>query len=375
MSKHDYEWEHLNALVGNEFAKSCLKSLLIKECVGNLLLFSGPDGVGKSLFAHEFARLLMLQDHQKHQDESTTKNHPDIHVYKPEGKAGMHSIATMRQFSKEVYRPPYKGNWKVFIIHDVDRMFPVSANALLKTFEEPLSQSLIILLTSNMELILPTIVSRCRRVRFQPVSTKEMEIFLASRYRLSHEQINRVAIQSRGSISRAVRFLERGETEGNRQLFSFLSKGKITSYAELQQEIKKFDERVEKIGEEEEKELREQLSCDFENLTVTQRESIEKELEGARSLRILFEAEDLFTTILTWYRDLHLLLAKGNDKYLIHGAYQERLLAFVKETPDLLPLEKVEKVLVDARISLQRSTKFSICLESLFLSLGILKTS
>ena len=133
-------------IVGNDQIKEYLKRMVEQRAVANSLLFAGPEGIGKSLFAHALAKMLLGSD-----------SHPDLHVYRPEGKIGMHSIDSMRQFSEDVYLAPFQGQWKVFIIHDAERMLTYSANALLKTFEEPAKDALIILLSSAPAALLPTI--------------------------------------------------------------------------------------------------------------------------------------------------------------------------------------------------------------------------
>jgi DNA polymerase III delta prime subunit len=110
--------------------------------------------------------------------------HPDVHIYLPEGKSGMHSIDNMRQFIDEMPLPPFVAPVKVFIIDEAERMLPTSSNALLKTCEEPPPDTCIILLSSEPEALLPTILSRCRKVIFtttRPLSEQQALIDLLSR--------------------------------------------------------------------------------------------------------------------------------------------------------------------------------------------------
>jgi DNA polymerase III subunit delta' len=159
---------YFSHIIGNEHIKHYLINMVDRNAVANSLLFAGPDGIGKSLFAEAFAKLLLCSNDPEgiHCHKIESGSHPDVRIYHPEGKIGMHSIDSMRQFSEEVYLSPYEGLWKVFIIHDADRMLSYSANALLKTFEEPAPRSLIILLSSNPKALLPTVLSRCRTLRF-----------------------------------------------------------------------------------------------------------------------------------------------------------------------------------------------------------------
>jgi len=134
------------SLAGNEFAKTALLRMHALQRVPNTLLFFGPDGVGKGLFARAFASLLL---NAVESSKLSHGNHPDLHIYQPEGKSGMHSIEAMRQLIDEVVLPPFEAPAKVFILHDAERMLPSSSNALLKTFEEPSDGTYIILLTSD----------------------------------------------------------------------------------------------------------------------------------------------------------------------------------------------------------------------------------
>jgi DNA polymerase III delta prime subunit len=94
----------------------------------------------------------------------SVNNHPDVHLYRPEGRVHHHPIESMRQLIDEVIMPPFQACAKVFIIEEADRMLPVSSNALLKTLEEPPAQTYFFLLCQSVEALLPTIVSRCQKL-------------------------------------------------------------------------------------------------------------------------------------------------------------------------------------------------------------------
>src|SRR5579871_2402997 len=153
-------------LIGNELAKTALQYMAEQKSVPNTLLFYGPDGVGKSLFAIALAELLMGKEHAH---KLAAHTHPDLHIYLPEGKSAIHTMENMRKLIDEVALPPFEAPVKVFILHDAHQMLPYSSNALLKTFEEPSLHSYFILLTSALDAMLPTIVSRCRKVPFFPI--------------------------------------------------------------------------------------------------------------------------------------------------------------------------------------------------------------
>lgn len=154
----------IDELPGNAVVKKHLLKLL--EKTPHALLFEGPKGGQKGEFADAFARTLL---------KTEKKDPPDLRHLYPEGKAHHHPMDNIKQIIKEVALPPFEAKRKVFIIHDADRMLPSSANALLKTLEEPTGDAVIILVSSYPERLLPTVTSRCFRVPFSPFSQKEKE--------------------------------------------------------------------------------------------------------------------------------------------------------------------------------------------------------
>lgn len=361
-------------IIGNQKIKDYLTTIVHRKMVGNSLLFAGPDGVGKSLFATAFAQMLMCQHDPtgSHKSKIASGNHPDIHVYRPEGKIGMHSIDSMRQFSQEVYLSPFESPWKIFIIYEADRMLPYSANALLKTFEEPAKDAIIILLSSSPSALLPTVLSRCRKLHFQPLTDEEVSSFIAQRFDKTEEEARSISHMAQGSIGQAVRLLHEGENPTRVQLLTLLSQGGGGRYKALTKIAEEIAGRVEDEKKEVETDLRKTLLKDFgEDLSASQKQSIEKEVDGAVALYGLQKAYALLDIVLSWYRDLHLLKLQGNTAYLYHHDFAHTAQEAAKKGY-LIHLEGVQKIIADARLSLERSTSLSICLENLFLKLNLL---
>jgi hypothetical protein len=181
-------------LIGNHKAKEILRRLLSHQALPSVLLFHGPDGIGKGHFAMEVARALVAND---------KKEHPDIHLVLPDPKSGQHPVAAIRALLEEAGMPPFEAPAKIFIIHDADKMLPVSSNTLLKTLEEPPPRTYFILLTSQFESILPTIISRCCKIAFFPIPEEELALFLAEKHLTSDGK--KVALLAEGSVSEAIR--------------------------------------------------------------------------------------------------------------------------------------------------------------------------
>jgi DNA polymerase-3 subunit delta' len=280
---------------GNDEVKKYLARIVETKNIPHSLLFTGEKLEEIAQFAQAFA--------------SGIAGPADIHEYRPEGKVGMHSIETMRRFSEEVYLEPFNSQRKVFIIHDADRMQSTSANALLKTFEEPAKTSIIILTTKRATTLLPTILSRCTTVRFQGTQAPAFSA----------------------------------------EILNVLSVGSFKTY----QELKDAASSIGKTFEE---------GYEARKTEMLTNNGDEKEVDGMIAMQSSLESEEIFNTILSWYRDRQLLELGGDQTYLLNPSHENEI-----RMTKLIPLEKVQKVLADAKLSLERFTSLTMVLERLFL--------
>lgn len=362
---------HFSQLIGNSLAKSYLQLMLEKKTIAHSLLFAGPSGVGKSLFASALAaEIMQLHDpHGLHRQKIEKGHHPDLHIYRPEGKLGLHSLQSLRQLIEEVYMPPYEAPWKVIIIHEADRMLSYSANALLKTFEEPLAHTLIILLSHSSVALLPTILSRCRTIHFQALEQQEVKNFLCNKFQLEDDEAQKLAHLARGSLGRAVKLAEQKGDPYRHALLKILACQGQEHYQIFTRTIQELVSQVEQVKKQAEEQAKEVLyQGPVEDLSAHQQHLLEKELEAAVAMAQWQESQSLLETILFWYRDLHLLATKGPMPYLLHVDYKEQLEQALQKGK-LLSLEKVQKMIEEARLALQRSVSLPICLENLLLKL------
>lgn len=340
-----------DTLIGNDNVKQRLTRMVESGTVGQSLLFAGPEGIGKSLFAEQLGKHLLKS--------AGSSKFSDLNIYRPEGKIGMHSIESMRRFSEEVYLSPMEGSKKVFIIHEADRMLPYSANALLKTFEEPALDTVIILLSSRPDKLLPTIRSRCRTVLFTPISKEAITAFLIEKG-VEPSEADKRAHLSAGSLGRAL-----AETNPLRsQILDILSGPKWQTWNELSQSAQAISKEI----EEEQKALRDAIPEENPEMTASQKQAIEKEIEGTLAMRLFSYASEIFTVTLGWFRDLELIHSGGCRQHLIH-IDREKELAASHERGERLPLEAVTKAIREAQTALERSTPFTNILETLFLKL------
>lgn len=309
---------------GCEEVKGYLRTALKKAAVGQSLLFTGADHEIMEKFALEFASATLSH---------TEVHHPDLHIYRPEGKLGMHTIESMRQLSEEVYMSPFEGHRKVFVLFEAERMLPTSSNALLKTFEEPAEDTLIILISAQPELILPTIKSRCRIVRFPGTSFQNA---LTEIPELSDE------------------------------LFQILKKSRFGTYKELTAHTDKIGTLFDTFKKDKVKLLRDQMTSAFSaKVSATQMDAIEKESEGIAAMECAAVVKKIYACIIFWYRDLALRKLVSGETLFV---YPQFLSEMVTQPP--VDLNSVTAFLQDAQLAYQRSTSLSLCLENLFLKLG-----
>lgn len=356
-------------ILGNEHIKRQLQCMISKRAVGHALLFAGPDGIGKGLFAWALAAEVMsaFDQSERHRSKIKAGLHPDIHVYRPEGKLGLHSIAALRELSEEVYLPPYESAWKVFVIQEAERMLSYSANALLKTFEEPPPKTMIILTSHSKASLLPTIASRCRTLHFHPIDPLSIENYLKANYQLDDALYAAIAKQSQGSIRRARRLAEGIGESFRRDLLVLLSQAPVGCYRTLQAAVQKISDQVESAKKEAEASAKEELyKIPLDQISAVQQQSIEKEFEGLVSLAYLQEAQTVFEMILSWHRDIELLLTGGNIDLLANGDYLP-ILEQAAQRGRNEQFTVVQAAVDDAVLSLKRSTSFSHCLETLLL--------
>ncbi|WP_024871070.1 DNA polymerase III subunit delta' [Tolumonas lignilytica] len=132
-------------------------------------LLVGPDGIGKSALAMQWASLFLCEHPQDNSpcgqchacQLSRQQVHPDWHVYGADDAKSI-SVDTIRQLSAQLMNSAQLGRGKVAVILHAERMTEAAENALLKTLEEPPGNSLLILQSESAMKLLPTIVSRCQ---------------------------------------------------------------------------------------------------------------------------------------------------------------------------------------------------------------------
>ena len=180
-------------------------------------LITGAEGIGKTTLAVDIACQVNCPN-QATEDEACgmcsqcsrilSKNHTDLFIYDLEARTddtqSVSSSVTMEQlredFLKQIYRKPFEGMKRVFIVNSVDRMRAEQSNLLLKTLEEPPEDAIIILMAEDLEAVIDTIVSRCQVLNLKHVELGVVRNYLKQFEDLATEDIENLARLARGRI-------------------------------------------------------------------------------------------------------------------------------------------------------------------------------
>ncbi len=219
-------------LLGNQFQKEILLNTVRKNRICHSYIFSGVDGIGKKLFALEFAKLANCTNKDKFPNLSQIQSdkvtdptegnvigkcnclscskiekgvHPDVTLldYKNEKTIKIDNIKT--DVEKKIYLRPFESHYKIFIIDNAERMNSNAQNAFLKTLEEPPKFCIIILITNSLSFIVTTIKSRCQIINFNSIRSEVIAEKIREPGDLN-EQESRIASKiANGSIVKAIR--------------------------------------------------------------------------------------------------------------------------------------------------------------------------
>lgn len=159
-------------IVGNKEVKQLLIHSVSTSNILHSYMFVGIDGIGKCLFAKEFAREILA---------STVEldNNPDFMLIDAEDGKSI-KIEQVRYMQEKIAEKPITANKKVYIINNSDTMTKEAQNCLLKTLEEPPEYAVIILILANENNMLNTIKSRCTKIMFNPLSKEEILYYFNS---------------------------------------------------------------------------------------------------------------------------------------------------------------------------------------------------
>lgn len=320
-------------ILGHEQIIEHFKNAITMDKVSHAYILNGPDLSGKRMLAEGFA--MTLQCEKKGTEpcmechsckQAIGRNQPDI-IYLQHEKPNTISVDDIRtQINNDIVVKPYSSPYKIYIIDEAEKMNVQAQNALLKTIEEPPKYAIILLLTTNAETFLPTILSRCIRLDLKVVSDEKIKAYLMQKYEIPDYKADVCVAFAQGNVGKAVKLAESDD-------FNEIKNAAI-------QLIKRLD--------------------DIELYEMT---AAIKQI-GEYKLQI----NDYFDFIMIWYRDVLLYKATADANKLI---FKEEIYDIKKEAAksSYSGIEEILKALEKAKVRLNANVNFDLVIELLLLTI------
>jgi len=276
-------------VIDQKEAVNILKEELKDDRINHAYLFYGKEGIGKRTLAVEFARALLCEERENDSCNSCNTcrridhgNHPDLKIIEGNAKTKNLKIDQIREMQKEIAYKPYESNHKIYIIDGAENMTNQAANSLLKTLEDPPSYAIIILISEELNKLLPTVISRCQNLRFSNISRGKIEKFLDEK-NITKEKKELIIGLARGSIGKAEELSENNEFLNKRKnIYDFLKKINNVSKVDIFSEVNDW-------------------------------------------IKLLKEDFPLFDLLSAWYRDI-IIYKRGNQEQIVNYDYKENIL-------------------------------------------------
>ena len=199
-----------DSIIGQEQIRSHMEKAIKDGHVSHAYIIHGERSSGKEYIANLFARALQCTGEGDKPCglcqscmQAAGDNQPDIiHVsHEKPGSIGVDDVRV--QINNDMVIKPYSSKWKIYICNEAEKMTPQAQNALLKTLEEPPAYGIIILLTTSMEALLPTIQSRCITLNMKPVNDAQMRAYLTGELGMTSDKADLCIAFARGNVGKA----------------------------------------------------------------------------------------------------------------------------------------------------------------------------
>lgn len=320
-------------IIGQEQLKEHLQNAISMNKISHAYIINGERSTGKEFIAKIFAKTLQCEKggteacgecHSCKQAQSD--NQPDI-IYISHEKPNTISVEDIRaQINNDIVIKPYSSPRKVYIMNEGEKMTAQAQNALLKTLEEPPEYAVILILTTNVEALLPTVLSRCVVLNMKPVPDKKVKKFLMEELEIPDYKADICVAFARGNIGKA-KMLAASEE------FDKVKEEAITLVKYINDmEISEIVKAIKKINE------------------------------------YKFEITDYLDILSVWYRDVLLFKATKDANSMI---FRDEI-QYIRKVADRSTYEGIEtivKALQQAKRRLDANVNFDLTMELLLLTI------
>lgn len=320
-------------IIGHEQIIEHLKNAIAMDKISHAYILNGPKESGKMMLAEAFAMALQCEQGKsepcmqcKSCHQAIDHNQPDI-IYVSHEKPNVISVDDIRsQLNNDIVIKPYSSRYKIYIVEDAEKMNPQAQNALLKTIEEPPFYGIILLLTTNADIFLQTIRSRCIILNLKSVKNETIRTYLMSHYQVPDYQADICTAFAQGNVGKAI------------QLAS------SDSFNELKTEVLSLMKRL-------------------DDISLYDMNAAVKQITAYK-----LEIEDYFDLMTIWFRDVLYLKATNDTDRLIFRdeVYDLRRQA---ERRSYHAIEDILEALQQAKTRLNANVNFDLVIELLLMTI------
>lgn len=320
-------------IVGHEQIKEHMQAAIRDKKPFHAYLFQGEEGVGKEALARTFAAGLQCQSESADKPckecvscrQMESGNQPDV-IWVTREKASLGVDEIREQLCNTMDIKPFSSPYKIYLVPEAEKMTEAAQNALLKTIEEPPEYGIVILMTSNISALLPTIQSRCLTMEFRPLSTVVVESYVKEHCQVPDYQARASAAFAQGNLGKAMR------------------------YAKSEDFIERKDHIISLLRHVEQMDLSEMLA-------------VIKDLGTRKD-----EVRDYIDLMVLWYRDVLLFKATKDINQLL---FLDEA-SYISREASHRSYEKIEEILQafeKAKVRLRANVNFDITMELMLLAL------
>lgn len=320
-------------ILGHEQIIAHLQNAIEEDKVSHAYIFNGPEASGKMMLAEAFAMALQCEGEGKRPclecrscRQVADHNQPDI-IYVSHEKPNTIGVDDIRtQINNDIDIKPYSSRYKVYIVDEAQKMNQQAQNALLKTIEEPPAYAIILLLTTNADSFLQTILSRCITLNLKAVKEDKIKEYLMKHYQIPDYQADICAAFSQGNVGKAIQLASSEE------------------FGELKASVLQLMKRLEDI--------------DLYEMTGAVKQIAEYKLS----------VNDYFDLMMIWFRDVLYLKATNDVDGLI---FKDEVYDIKKQAAkrSYQGIETILEALEKAKIRLNANVNFDLVIELLLLTI------
>lgn len=320
-------------ILGNEQIKEHFKNAIKLHKVSHAYILNGDKGMGKKMLSKTFAMALQCERGTEEPcmecqscRQAMSGNHPDI-KYITHEKPNVIAVDEIReQINNDIQIKPYSSPYKIYIVDEAEKMNIQAQNALLKTIEEPPSYGVIILLTSNSEMFLPTILSRCIMFNMKMMEKEQMRDYLMKKMGVPDYHADVIIEFAGGNLGKAIRLASSED------------------FSELKDSVTHL---LEYIGD---------------------MEAYEVVMAVKQAEKYKVDIADYIDLMMVWYRDVLMFkVSRDMNELTFKDEY-----GYIKEQAEKISFNGVEEILKameKAKVRIRANVNFDLAMEMMYLTI------